>query len=94
MTSTGYSVVHRPEEARFEVLVDGQRSSVEYRQRDGVMCIVHTGVPPALEGRGIAAALVESALAHARAQGWKVQPMCSYVRVYMRRHPQTQDLLA
>jgi len=94
MTQSGYTVVHRPDEACFEVIVDGQRSSVDYRLRDDVMSIVHTGVPPALEGRGIAAALVEAALAHARAQGWKVQPMCSYVRVYMRRHPQTQDLLA
>jgi predicted GNAT family acetyltransferase len=36
---------------------------------------------------------VQAALAHARAQGWRVRPSCSYVRSYMRRHPETQDLL-
>jgi len=54
----------------------------------------HTGVPRALEGRGIAAALVAAALAHARSQGLRVRPVCSYVQVYMRRHPDTLDLLA
>ena len=43
---------------------------------------------------GIAAALVRTALAHARAMGWRVRPSCSYVRSYMRRHPETRDLLA
>jgi hypothetical protein len=58
------------------------------------MRMTHTGVPQALEGRGIAAALVGAALAHARAQGLRIRPQCSYVQVYMRRHPETQDLLA
>ena len=44
-------------------------------------------------GRAIAAALVRTALAHARAQGWRVRPSCSYVASWMRRHPETQDLL-
>jgi predicted GNAT family acetyltransferase len=30
----------------------------------------------------------------ARANGLRVMPACSYVRAYMRRHPDTQDLLA
>jgi predicted GNAT family acetyltransferase len=30
----------------------------------------------------------------ARAEGLKVRPVCGYVASYMRRHPQTQDLLA
>ena len=51
-----------------------------------------------LHGRGdrpdSAAALVQAALAYARAQGLRVRPSCSYVRSYMRRHPETQDLLA
>ena len=63
------------------------------RQAGGVMNIVHTEVPTQAEGRGVAAALVRAALAHARAEGLRVRPSCSYVRVYMRRHPDTQDLL-
>ena len=53
----------------------------------GVMSIDHTHVPAPLEGRGIAAALVAATLAHARAQGLRVRPVCSYVAAYMRRRP-------
>ncbi len=78
----------------FETRVDGQRCEARYEMIDGVMWLVHTGVPRRLEGRGIAARLVRAALDHARAEGLKVQPACSYVRAYMRRHPETRDLIA
>lgn len=74
-------------------MVDGQRCELHYRLLAGVMHTQHTGVPAALEGRGLAAALVQAALAHARSRGWQVRPVCSYVRAYMQRHPETQDLL-
>jgi uncharacterized protein len=45
-----------------------------------------------LEGRGIAAQLVQAALQWARSEGLKVDPVCSYVDVYMRRHSEWQDL--
>jgi predicted GNAT family acetyltransferase len=45
-------------------------------------------------GRGIAAELTRHALEDARAHGWKVRPLCSYAEVYMRRHPEYNDLRA
>lgn len=86
-------IVHDTAASRFEARVDGGIAECAYRLQGGVMNIVHTEVPPASEGRGVAAALVQAALAYARAQGLRVRPSCSYVRVYMRRHPETQDLL-
>jgi predicted GNAT family acetyltransferase len=86
-------VRHNTAASSFEAEVDGGMAECLYRLGDGLMNIVHTEVPPRAEGRGIAAALVQAALAHARAQGLLVRPSCSYVRVYMRRHPETQDLL-
>jgi uncharacterized protein len=64
-----------------------------YRQEGDTLVLHHTEVPPALQGQGIAAALVAAALAWARAQGLRVRPSCSYVAAYMRRHPETLDLL-
>jgi uncharacterized protein len=78
---------------RFHAGVAGGEAECVYRLAGGLMYIVHTEVPPQAEGRGIAAALVRVALAHARAMGWRVRPSCSYVRSYMRRHAETQDLL-
>lgn len=94
MSNATYDVTHNAAQSRFEATVEGQLCVADYRQQGRVMRMTHTGVPPQLEGRGIAAALVRAALGHAREQGLKVDPACSYVAVYMRRHPETQDLLA
>ena len=92
--TAGIAVVHNEAQQRFEAMVDGWLCVADYQLRDDVAWLTHTGVPPAVGGRGIAAELVRVALEHARTRGWKVMPTCSYVAAYMRRHPQTQDLLA
>lgn len=88
------NVVHDAGRGVFEAEVDGETSVCAYRMHGDTMVFTHTEVPPWQQGRGIAAALVAAALAHARARGCRVRPLCSYVAVYMRRHPETQDLLA
>jgi hypothetical protein len=87
------SVTHNPSASRFEATVDGELCRADYRLQDGVMRMVHTEVPYRLEGRGIAGRIVAAALDHARAHGLKVVPACSFVRAYMRRHPESQELL-
>jgi predicted GNAT family acetyltransferase len=54
----------------------------------------HTLVPRELEGRGIAARLVERLVADARAEGFKILPTCSYVVAAFKRHPEWADLHA
>ncbi len=91
---TPHAVTHNPAAARFEAHIDGQLCVADYRLAGTLMTMHHTFVPAALEGRGIAAALVAAALDHARGAGWRVHPACSYVARYMQRHLETQDLLA
>lgn len=79
---------------RFETVVEGHRCELDYQLSGGVMTITHTGVPAAVGGRGIAAALVKQAFATAREEGWKVRTACSYARVYAERHPELSPLLA
>ena len=88
------AVTHNEARQRFEATVDGVLCVCDYQLRGKVMWMTHTGVPPAVGGRGIAAELVRVALEWAGQQGFSVEPSCSYVEVYMRRHPQTQKLLA
>lgn len=92
--SPSLNIVHQPDKGRFETIVDGLRCEADYLLDGRTMRMTHTGVPAQLEGRGIAAALVKTALSWARTQGYKVDPLCSYVRVYIKRHPEWQDLLA
>jgi len=87
-------VVHNVGSQRFEVTLGGDLARADYRLDGNVMRMVHTEVPTAQEGKGIEGALVRAALAYAEAHDLKVAPMCSYVRSYMQRHPETQALLA
>ena len=86
-------ITHNAAASRFETIVDGHLCVADYQLDDGVMTMTHTLVPPALEGRGIAAALVAAALAHARASGLRVRPACNYAARSMQRHRETLDLL-
>jgi predicted GNAT family acetyltransferase len=81
------TVTHNPSRSRFEALVGGELSRLEYRLHDGVMDIHHTEVPPSLGGRGIGGKLVEAAVIYARANQLQVTASCSYARARMQRHP-------
>jgi uncharacterized protein len=92
--TTAPLVRHEPEAQRFVADVDGEPALLLYRRAgDGSVAFSHTEVPARAQGRGIAAELVRQALAWARAEGLRVRPLCSYVAAYMRRHPDTHDLL-
>ncbi len=88
------NITHNPEARRFEAPVGGSLAVCVYHRAGEVLHVTHTEVPRALEGQGIAAALVRETLDWARREGLRVRPVCGYVAAYMRRHPETQDLLA
>ena len=91
---SSYDILNNEQDTRFETTVDGHLCVCDYQLRGNVMWMTHTGVPSPVGGRGIAAELVRVALAWADAKDYRVQPSCSYVDVYMRRHPETQKLRA
>ena len=57
------------------------------------MLINHTGVNPELRGQGFAEKLVLEAVDYARKNKLKILPFCSYVSVYVGKHPEVQDVL-
>lgn len=61
---------------------------------DDVRVADHTLVPRALEGRGIAAALVDALVSDAREQGFRIVPQCSYIAAKFARNPDWADLRA
>ena len=87
-------VLHEPSAARFVAQVEGLRCRADYRLDGGLMTVFHTEVPPALEGRGIAARIIQAVFEHAAAHGLRVRPACSYVRAWALRHPEVRALLA
>ncbi|MEP7311442.1 MAG: GNAT family N-acetyltransferase [Pseudomonadota bacterium] len=89
-----YDIRHDAKARKFSVEVDGEYCELDYLLAGKIMTITHTGVPQAVGGRGIAAALVLTAFALARSEGWRVIPACSYAAVFVRRHPEYADLIA
>lgn len=87
-------VKHDADARRFAVAVDGHEGEVDYEMDGDVMVLTHTLVPEAIGGRGVAGALVKAAFDHARAQGLKVRPQCSYAAAWAKRHDDVADLLA
>ena len=87
-------VHHDSDARRFSARVEGSDCELDYNVRDGVLTILHTGVPAEVGGRGVAGQLTEAALGYARQNGFKVRPACSYAAVYFRRHPEHAALLA
>jgi uncharacterized protein len=88
-------VTDRPNELRYEIEVDGEVAGfLMYRLEPGVIELVHTDVAPKWEGKGVGGALVKGALDDVRARGLKMRPFCPFVRAYIKRHPEYQDLVA
>lgn len=87
------NVVQNERASRFEAEVDGALCVLDYRLANGVFAIEHVGVPDAVAGRGIAAALMRRALDTARDGGWRVVTHCSYAAAYVAKHPAERDLI-
>jgi len=86
-------VTHDERRRRFELEEEGETGFLTYTLRDGTIVFTHTIVPPELEGRGVGSRIVKTGLDHARAEGLKVVPQCSFVRGYIERHPEYADLV-
>jgi uncharacterized protein len=85
------TVNHDRTSHQFSTEVDGHRAVLDYTLTGTVMNVTHTGVPPAIGGRGVAAELMRAALSAARDHQWSVNPICSYAAAYMRKHPGAGD---
>jgi hypothetical protein len=89
------TVLHRPEQRRYELLVAGSPAGeLVYRDRGGnVLAFLHTEVDPGQQRRGLGTALVTGALDDARGRGFRIVPLCPFVDAFVRRHAEYADLV-
>lgn len=78
---------------RFEIERDGYVAYLEYNLAGKVLQLIHSEVPEALRGHGLASELAKSALDWARANGVKVDVICPSVAAYLEKHPEYSDLV-
>jgi uncharacterized protein len=89
-------VTNNVERSRFEIHVaDGRLAGfTQYREGDGVRDFFHTVVKDEFEGQGIGGKLARAALDQTRAEGLKVIDSCPFIKGWIAKHPDYQDLLA
>jgi uncharacterized protein len=79
--------------SRFEFDEDGQTAYLEFDTDDrGWITLLHTEVPSALRGRGIAAMLARTALEYARDNNLKIDVICPIVADFIVKNPEFQQL--
>lgn len=87
-------IQHDEEEELFFFELDGEQGELKYYLTDGVMDMVHTGVPYQMQGNGYGTALIEAALKFAKAKGYKIIPSCPFVEEYVDEHPEVRSMVA
>jgi hypothetical protein len=91
---TDVEVRENAEEKRYEAWVGDQLAgSAYYDSADDLVVFTHTEVDDAFEGQGVGSALAKHALDDARARRLRVIPRCPFIKSWIDRHPDYQDLL-
>ncbi len=72
---------------------EGDEAELVYRRAGDRLFLIHTEVPEALAGHGIAGQLVEAAVDWARRDKLIVIPWCPYARKWLQEHPATAGKL-
>jgi uncharacterized protein len=97
VTAAELEVRDVPEASSFEARLDGRLAGTAFYEReDGegpVFVFTHTEVDPAFEGRGVGGTLVRGALDDVRRRGARIVALCPFVRSWLERHPDYQDLV-
>lgn len=91
---TEFQITNDQASGRFQTEVDGYTAELTYRLTGDRMVITHTGVPPAIEGRGIGSALVRAAVEDATARDLTIVPLCPFVGAWLDRHPESEVKVA
>ena len=73
--------------------MEGEAELTFTHRGPGLVSADHTGAPESLRGTGAAAALVDYLINDAREAGFRIIPLCPYVRARYEKHPDWQDVM-
>ncbi len=88
-----YTLIDNEAAKRYEFHVDGHVPVIEYIKAQDKIYLTHTEVPSALEGKGIASALIKKVLEDIDAKNLTLIPLCPFVAGYLKNHPEWKRLV-
>lgn len=86
-------IIHNEAEKRFEADLGDALAVAEYIKAPRKIIFTHTEVPQKYEGQGVGDKLVRSALDQVREMDLAVFPLCPFVKAFIARHAEYQDLV-
>jgi predicted GNAT family acetyltransferase len=79
---------------RYVAVVSGHEAEMTFSRASPRLIIIdHTAVPDALRGQGVGQALALHAVEDARAGGWKIIPLCPFMRAQSLQHQEWADVI-
>ena len=80
---------------RYVVKVEGHEAELTFSRIGTSADIIadHTGVPDELAGRGIGKALIDFMIEDARTHGFRIVPLCPFIKAQYQRHPEWSDVV-
>ena len=96
MSRTPATTRNNPDLSRVEALVEDHvvGFSQYHVEDEGTWCFFHTEVDDDRSGQGIGGQLAAGVMDVAREESVRIIPECSFIRSFMARHEDTQDLVA
>ena len=83
-----------PTGGRYLARLEDAEAEMTYSRAGAKLIIIdHTGVPSELGGRGVGQALVLRAIEDARAEGFRIIPLCPFAKAQFDKHPDWADVL-
>ncbi|MGY2703262.1 GNAT family N-acetyltransferase [Nocardioides sp. HB32] len=83
-----------PQAGRYEAHIDGELAGfAEYQLTDRLVVFTHTEVDDRFEGRGVGSAIARFGLDDVRGTGKQVLPLCPFIKGWIEKHPDYQDLV-
>lgn len=77
---------------RYVIRLNGEEAELTWSVTSPELVIAdHTFVPDSFRGTGAGLALVARLVADARAEGFKIMPLCPFVNAQRQRHPEWAD---
>jgi uncharacterized protein len=83
-----------PKGGRYATGEPGAEAEMTFSRASPRLIIIdHTDVPDVYRGQGVGQALALHAIEAARAGGWKIIPLCPFMRAQVQRHPEWADVI-
>lgn len=77
---------------RYFTVINGDEAEMTYSRAGATRIIIdHTGVPDSMRGLGVGKKFVEAAVNDARAEGFKIIPLCPFAKATLEKNAEWQD---